>query len=143
MSINAIKRWFEMAIPNPTLEHACIQVGCHLEEVAEMLEALGDEYDAAEMHDTATAYKTKSHNFLKTIELLSDSDKVELLDSIADQIVTNVGIAHMLGMDISGALNEVARSNFSKFEDGKPVFDANGKISKGKNYTPPNLKQFV
>ena len=143
MDINKIKKWFEIAIPSPTLDHACVQVGCHFEEVAEMLNALGDDYDAVEMHDTATAYKTKSHNFLKTIELLSESDKIELLDSIADQITTSIGIAHMLGLDISGALKEVNRSNFSKFEDGEPVFDSNGKITKGKNYTPPNLKPFV
>lgn len=26
---------------------------------------------------------------------------------------------------------------------GKPVFDENGKITKGKNYTPPQLEQFI
>jgi predicted HAD superfamily Cof-like phosphohydrolase len=69
--------------------------------------------------------------------------KIELLDSLADQIVTAIGVAHMFGFDISGALAEVNRSNFSKFEDGKPVFDANGKITKGKNYTPPELTPYI
>jgi len=32
---------------------------------------------------------------------------------------------------------------WSKFIDGHPVFDANGKIAKGKDYTPPNLDSFV
>jgi hypothetical protein len=49
----------------------------------------------------------------------------------------------MLDMDVLGALEEVNRSNFSKFENGKAVFDENGKITKGKNYSKPNLKPFV
>lgn len=70
-------------------------------------------------------------------------DKVQMLDDIVDEIVTRVGLAHMMGFDLLGALAEVNRSNFSKFEDGKPVFDENGKITKGKHYTPPNLTNMI
>ena len=49
----------------------------------------------------------------------------------------------MEGMDIVGALDEVNRSNFSKFVNGKPVFDENGKIKKGANYKEPDLKRFT
>ena len=67
----------------------------------------------------------------------------ELLDALCDQIVTAVGVAYMLGMDIQGALNEVNRSNWSKFVDGKAVFNEQGKIAKSENYTPPQLVEFV
>ena len=66
----------------------------------------------------------------------------ELLDALCDQIVTAVGVAHMFGMNIEGAMDEVNRSNFSKFVDGKPVFNEHGKIIKGPNYTPPDLTGF-
>ena len=69
--------------------------------------------------------------------------RCELLDALVDQIVTAVGVGHMMGMDVLGALEEINRSNFSKFEDGKPVFDENGKITKGKDYVKPNLEKFV
>ena len=41
------------------------------------------------------------------------------------------------------AFEEVHRSNMSKLENGKAIFREDGKILKGKNYFPPNLKQFV
>src|SRR5690606_12600982 len=70
-------------------------------------------------------------------------DPVEHLDALADQIITAVGCAHMARMDIIGALDEVNRSNFSKFEDGKPVFNDQGKIKKGRGYSEPELERFV
>ena len=131
--------WFKQAIPEPTDKQKCIQVGCHFEEVNEMLESIG--YTGEHVDDVAHDMK-KAHKF--TVDaLMIDMDKNELLDSIADQIVTAIGVCHMMGFDIEGALAEVNRSNFSKFEDGKPVFDANGKITKGKHYTPPNLRGMV
>ena len=67
----------------------------------------------------------------------------ELLDALADGIVTAAGLAYMQGMDIDGALAEVNRSNFSKFENGHPVFLNGGKIGKGRHYTPPELEPFL
>jgi predicted HAD superfamily Cof-like phosphohydrolase len=87
-----------------------------------------------------------SELFKKNLELSIDHkliDRKALLDSLCDQIVTAVGVAHMFGMDISGALSEVNRSNWSKFVEGKPVFNEHGKIAKGPNYTPPDLARFV
>ena len=47
----------------------------------------------------------------------------------------------MLGYDMDAAIDEVDRSNWSKFdEDGKPIFNENGKVMKGPNYTKPKLK---
>ena len=69
--------------------------------------------------------------------------RTELLDALCDQIVTAVGVAHMFGLDIEGALAEVNRSNWSKFVDGKPTFDANGKIAKPATYSKPDLTPFL
>jgi predicted HAD superfamily Cof-like phosphohydrolase len=143
MKIKDIKNWFEIAIPEPTVEQACVQIGCHYEEVGEMAKAVGD-YDAElEIANTSLDYKGCNAHYLESVELLTDEQKIELLDSLADQIVTAIGVAHMLGMDIEGALEEVNRSNHSKFEDGKPVFNEQGKIAKGKNYTAPQLAKFI
>ena len=137
------KQWFEQAIPNPTVEQTCIQVGCHYEEVSEMMEALVDDQDAIDVGYLAALYKSCDPSHVHHIEFMSETDRIALLDALADQIVTATGVAHMFGMDLIGALEEVNRSNYSKFEDGKPVFDKNGKITKGKHYTPPELKPFV
>ncbi len=143
MSLEKTKQWFEQAIPEPTVEQACIQIGCHFEEVAEMAEAMTDDELSVQIEHVSDNYKNLSPIFLDSVECLSNNERIELLDSLVDQIVTAVGVGHMMGMDALGALEEVNRSNFSKFEDGKPVFDINGKITKGKDYVKPNLEKFV
>src|SRR5690606_22494682 len=144
MSIQETKKWFEAAVPAPTEENFNVQLGCHLEEVVEMLDNLctkqGDDIllarAADSLEDLSKALKNGSYK-------VSALRAVDHLDALADQIVTAVGCAHMAGMDIVGALNEVNRSNFSKFEDGKPVFNEHGKIAKGRNYKAPDLARFV
>jgi len=140
MNIKDIKNWFEVAIPEPTIEQACIQIGCHYEEVSEMAEAMGDDEAQHSLEATADDYKAVMDWCYNTAER---NRKVELLDSLCDQIVTAIGVAHMLGMDIEGALKEVNYSNHSKFEDGKAVFNEQGKISKGKHYREPELEPFI
>ena len=115
--IHSIKEWFKAAKPNPSTADVCVQIGCHYEEVSEMSAVL---------------------------EELSADARVELLDALCDQIVTAVGVAYMMGMDIEGALAEVNRSNWSKFKGSVvPVFNEHGKIVKGEDYTPPELSDYI
>ena len=141
--LETTKKWFEAAIPEPTDSQKCIQIGCHYEEVAEMMEALADNNIGLDLERVANQYKLEFEEHSSFVENLSCDEKIELLDSLADQIVTAIGVAHMFGFDIEGALAEVNRSNFSKFEDNQPVFDENGKITKGKHYTPPDLTPYI
>ena len=134
--ITATKKWFELAVPNPTEDNKRSQVGCHLEEVAEMAEAFGLEELQKYTH-------LWGDNFKENLVPLPEANRKALLDALCDQIVTAVGVGHMYGMDIIGALNEVNSSNFSKFVDGKPVFKPNGKIAKGKNFVEPNLEPYL
>ena len=140
--IHSIKEWFKAAKPNPSTADVCVQIGCHYEEVSEMSAVL---YDDAEYVLAVTALKYQmNHNwYIGAIEELSADARVELLDALCDQIVTAVGVAYMMGMDIEGALAEVNRSNWSKFEGGVPVFNEHGKIAKGVEYTPPELSDYI
>lgn len=144
--ISNIKKWFEQAKPQPTVEDACVQIGCHYEEIDEMCRAFGDNV-VDEYNELADLYKQKEVSFLITAENarlgVEGISRIELLDALCDQIVTAVGVAHMLGMDIEKALEEVNRSNWSKFVDGKPVFNEQGKIAKPESYSPPELNEFV
>lgn len=134
--IEDTKHWFEAAVPTPTPQNVSVQIGCHMEEFAEMLTALGETTLAGAVDRVADMYKS-------TIYPSPAIDRRELLDALADQIVTATGVAHMLRMDIVGALGEVNRSNFSKFVDGQPVFKAGGKIAKGPAYSEPDLTPFI
>lgn len=132
--------WFKVAKPEPTNADKTTQIGCNLEEVGEMIEALcGSEW--GELISLANACKNAEED--ESLSFLNDSNKLELLDSLADQIVTAVGVAYMFGFDIIGALKEVNASNWSKFENGKAVTDENGKIIKGSGYFKPELDKFV
>ena len=141
--IHSIKEWFKAAKPNPSTADACVQIGCHYEEVSEMGAALCDDDVACELADTALLYQMNHNWYIGAIEELSADARVELLDALCDQIVTAVGVAYMMGMDIEGALAEVNRSNWSKFKGGVPVLNAQGKIAKGAEYTPPELSDYI
>lgn len=143
--LKTTKKWFEIAIPEPTMKDKRVQIGCHFEEFGEMMESIGyqDTQELKAINHEADWFKGKSRFNDMQEGMILGCNRDALLDSLADQIVTAVGVAHMMGFDIIGALQEVNRSNFSKFEGGKAVFDDNGKIRKGKDYTPPNLESFV
>lgn len=101
----------------------------------EAVDKLGDALIA--LHELAQLMKTDE-------KAIDTSHNMEgLLDSLADQIVTATGVGTFLGMNVPGALAEVNRSNYSKFEDGEPIFNENKKVMKGKDYTPPDLTSFI
>ena len=137
--IHNIIEWFKAAKPNPSTADVWLQIGCHYEEVSEMSAVLYDNDVACELAAIAIAYKMNRSGYIGA----SAGDRVELLDALCDQIVTAVGVAYMMGMDIEGALAEVNRSNWSKFEGGVPVFNEQGKIAKGVEYTPPELSDYI
>lgn len=145
--ITQTKKWFEIAVPNPTSKNISTQIGCHLEEVVEML---------VELNSLTPEYQEQLTKAIGALTVLSDTMKqnahafnvaqeqrLAVLDSLADQIVTATGVGTFLGMNVPGALAEVNRSNYSKFEDGEPIFNENKKVMKGKDYTPPDLKPYI
>ncbi|AWN06229.1 putative phosphoribosyl-ATP pyrophosphohydrolase [Erwinia phage phiEaP8] len=139
--------WFEKAVPVVQTKNVNVQTGVHFEEVKEMLEQMqgttpeAHAYIGQAIHALGelAAYLKQSDEKLKYVI----ADEAEFLDALCDQIVTNVGVAHMQNLPIHGAMMEVNASNFSKFVDGEPVFDENRKIAKGPNYFKANLRQFV
>ena len=139
------QNWFLKAVPTPTSKNISTQIGCHLEEVAEMLEAIGSENPIQNMMllDVRNAIEHLADRIKAYGEDLYVKDRQELLDALADQIVTATGVGTFLGMNVPGALAEVNRSNYSKFEDGEPVFNENKKVMKGKDYTPPDLTPYI
>lgn len=150
MTVSCIKQWFATAMPEPTDANRCVQIGVHFEEVAEMCEAMvhGSPLQR-ELANTARTFKTEPREMGEVAfaeawaKASSVIDRKALLDSLCDQIVTAIGVAHVFDLNIEDALCEVNRSNWSKFVDGKPVFDANGKIAKPASYSPPNLDPYL
>lgn len=138
MSIDSIELWHRRARPEPTPENLNVQLGCHVEEFIEML-------DAVKFNGTWTNLRYElvllADRLKANMESAEIVDRKEFLDSLADQIVTAVGVGHCAGMKTSDAVDAVSRSNWSKFNDeGFPIFNEHGKIAKGPNYKRPYLE---
>ena len=139
--------WHERARPDTTAKDFNVQLGCHFEEVAEMMECMrGDNHSAN--NQLSNTYDTLSNmaSDLKAGRItfkVSLTERTDFLDSLADQVVTAVGVAHCAGMNMTEACKRVNKSNWSKFVDGKPVFSDAGKIAKGPDYAPPDLRGLV
>jgi hypothetical protein len=141
MSVESIALWHKRARPKPTHDDLRVQIGCHLEEVVEMLDALdfSDNWEYLIDELEILSYHLKEGNIDVTIR-----DKVELLDALADQIVTAVGVGVCANMDVVGGVDEVNLSNWSKFDQfGNPVFNEHGKIAKSEFYRKPELRKFI
>lgn len=151
MTLKSIKRWHEIARQNPTYKDFNVQLGCHLEEVLEMLNTLvlsdtthtvlGDpslDLQLVRVHLTALSHGLKS-GYIET----DAYDPVALLDALCDQVVTAAGVAHCAGANFEEGLSRVSVSNWSKTENGTFVRDENGKIKKGRHYQPPVLDDLV
>lgn len=79
-------------------------------------------------------------------DALAADDIVEAFDALLDlQYVIDVAMAVMgFTMLKKKGFDEVHRSNMSKLgADGKPIYREDGKILKGPNYSPPDLKTMV
>ena len=71
------------------------------------------------------------------------SDVAHILKELVDCQYVISGFADAFGLQMQPAFVRVHESNMSKLVDGKPVKREDGKVLKGKNYTPPNLLDLV
>lgn len=146
MSIQSIVNWFEIAELAKNNKGTAVQLGCCIEEIRELFKALysvrEEDFNKADIALSSLESLCKSSAKLD-FHSLNQEKKLEMLDAISDIIVTLVGLAYSMNMDIVNALEEVNASNHSKFENGKAIKNNQGKIIKGKNYTKPNLKEFI
>jgi len=90
------------------------------------------------------------------LEAVQNNDIIEIADALGDMLYILCGtiLEHGLQHKIEAVFDEIQRSNMSKLdEDGLPIINgengvwdksrAKGKILKSKNFSEPNLKQFL
>jgi hypothetical protein len=74
--------------------------------------------------------------------ITGEADPVESMDGAADLYWVGVGgVSIVFGADLNSVLDEVDRSNQSKFIDGHRRED--GKWQKGKSYSPADIKSVL
>ncbi len=77
-------------------------------------------------------------------EAMNNKDLLEVADALTDILYVTYGAGHALGINLDKCFQEVQNSNMSKLdENGKPIFNEQGKVMKGPNYFKPNLSKFV
>ena len=77
-------------------------------------------------------------------EAIKRKDLKEVADSLTDILYVTYGAGHAFGIDLDKCFDEVQRSNMSKLgEDGKPIYNDQGKVMKGPKYFEPDLSKFV
>ena len=77
-------------------------------------------------------------------EAAEDGDLVAIADALADIIYVAYGTAHVYGIELDSVLDEVHASNMTKLgADGRPVRRADGKVLKGPDYRPPDVKSIL
>jgi len=75
---------------------------------------------------------------------MKNNDLLEVADALTDILYVTYGAGHAFGIDLDKCFEEVQRSNMSKLdENGKPIYNNEGKVMKGSKYFKPNLKRFV
>ena len=77
-------------------------------------------------------------------EAMKTKNLQEVADALTDILYVTYGAGYAYGVDLDQCFKEVQRANMSKLgEDGKPIYNDQGKVMKGPNYTKPDLSKFV
>ena len=80
------------------------------------------------------------------LEAAKAKDLTLIADALGDKLYILCGtiIAHGLQYKIEEVFNEIQGSNMSKLgADGQPIFREDGKVLKGPNFFPPDIKKIL
>lgn len=147
-----IRSWFQLAHPNPSDRDAHNQAADHLTTSLAFLLAC-QEVGSTSATREELGFAVNVIDFIQRrvtsqslgIELsFADLDREMMLKALCQQVRSCVGLAHMLEMDIEGALIEMVDSDRTRLgSDGQPVFNIKNRIVDGPGSRRPNYMQFT
>ena len=77
-------------------------------------------------------------------EAIKNNDLKEAADALTDILYVTYGAGHAFGINLDKCFDEVQKSNMSKLgNDGKPIYNEQGKVMKGPKYFKPDLGKFL
>ena len=120
----------------------------NFESVRKFMKTFGQEIkERAEFPDNKTTelrYALIKEELNELKDAIEKKDIKEVADALTDILYVTYGAGHAFGINLDKCFDEVQNSNMSKLgKDGKPIFNENGKVTKGPNYFKPNLSQFL
>ena len=70
-TLHSISAWFNTATPKPTDKDICVQLGCHFEEVSEMITSIAGE-DETGVADLADELKQATPEQIKEMKMVKN-----------------------------------------------------------------------
>ena len=120
----------------------------NFQKVKKFMETFGQEVKSRPSFSSEKINKLRYNLIKEELEefkqALDNDDLLEVADALTDILYVTYGAGHAFGIDLDACFQEVQDSNMSKLgENGKPIFNDQGKVMKGPNYSPPDLKKFI
>lgn len=82
--------------------------------------------------------------FSELVHAETEDDIVKVADALGDIIQSALYYGSQYGIDMDAVLEEIHASNLTKInKDGSVLRHQNGKIMKGPDYLPPNIKKVL
>ncbi len=120
----------------------------NFESVKKFMETFGQEVQSKAKFPSdkivELRYKLIQEELHEFLEAVKNKDIKEVADSLTDILYVTYGAGHAFGINLDNCFKEVQRSNMSKLdENGKPIYNKDGKVMKGPNYFAPDLTKFI
>ena len=117
-------------------------------QVKIFMETFGQEIKARPSFSTNKINKLRYDLIKEELEELKiameNKDLLEVADALTDILYVTYGAGHALGINLDKCFAEVQSSNMSKLdENGKAIYNEDGKVMKGPKYFKPDLTKFV
>ena len=120
----------------------------NFQKVKKFMETFGQEVKSSPSFSSEKINKLR-YNLIKEEldefkQALDNDDLLEVADALTDILYVTYGAGHAFGIDLDACFQEVQSSNMSKLgENGKPIFNDQGKVMKGPNYFKPDLSKYI
>ena len=120
----------------------------NFESVKKFMEVFGQEVKTKAEFPSEKIIKLR-YNLIKEEldefeQAIKNQDIKEVADALTDILYVTYGAGHAFGIDLNKCFDEVQRSNMSKLgDDGKPIYNEQGKVMKGPKYFQPDLSKFI
>ena len=120
----------------------------NFEKVKNFMETFGQEVKSSPSFSSPKINELR-YNLIKEEldefkQALDNNNLLEVADALTDILYVTYGAGHAFGIDLDSCFEEVQNSNMSKLgENGKPIYNDQGKVMKGPNYFKPDLSKYI
>ena len=120
----------------------------NFEKVGQFMKTFGQEIKTKSSLSTDKINNLRVSLIEEELEELKQAIKqknlLEVADALTDLLYVTYGTGQAFGINLDKCFDEVQKSNMSKLdENGKPIYNENGKVLKGPKYFKPNLSNFL